>query len=183
MNILTSWGSNSKDRQSDFGCDELIKDPNSIWYRAVDVNAPAGLVYKWICQMKIAPYSYDNLDNRGNQSPQNLEPGTDKLKKGQKMMTIFNIESFTPGKEINLTMDMPPKEWAKWYVPSAISYKIETSAKNKSRIIVKYIAKWPYTLRGWFERYLIVIADFIMMRRQLLNFKKLAERDFSKGMV
>lgn len=181
--MITDWGIKRGDKASKFGCDNLVSGINSQWFRAVDVNAPAELVYKWVCHMKVAPYSYDKIDNGGKVSPQDLIPGIENLKKNEKMMTIFNIESFTPQRQINLTMDIPPKEWAKWYVPSAISYRIDKLSKSKSRIVVKYVAAWPHTIRGWFERYFIALADFIMMRRQLLNFRKLAERDYRRGLA
>lgn len=183
MSVFTNWGSTSEERKMHFTCDEKLKHSNDAYFRAVDVDAPAELVYSWLTHMKVAPYSYDRLDNGGNQSPQHLIPGTDNLKIGDKMMTIFHVEHFIKNKEITLVMDVPPDQYAKWYVPTVITYKIITKDETHSRVVVKYIADWPKTARGQAERLFIIIADFIMMRRQLLNFKKLAERDFTKERI
>jgi hypothetical protein len=182
MNIFTQWGSTPEDRKLPFTCDTLLREKNDEYFRAVNISAPADLVYRWICQMKVAPYSYDKLDNGGKQSPQHLTPGIDKLKIGDKMMTIFHVEHYIPNEEITLVMDVPPANYAKWYVPTVITYKIIREDKHSSRVVVKYIANWPKTFFGQLERLFIIVADFIMMRRQLLNFKKLAERDYAENM-
>lgn len=183
MSMFTNWGSQRDERQLPFTADKLIRDKNGEYFRAVDINAPAELVYRWLCHMKASPYSYDKLDNKGKESPQQLLPGIDKLKIGDKMMTIFHVESYFPNEEITLLMDYPPKPYDKYYVPTAITYKIlpaRDGLKNHCRVVVKYVASWRRTLLGNAERIFIIFADFIMMRRQLLNFKRLAERDYGK---
>lgn len=181
MSILTNWGSLPDERKLVFTSDKYVKNRNDEYFRAVDINAPSDLVFRWICQMKVAPYSYDRLDNKGNESPQQLTPGMEKLKIGDKMMTIFNVDNFISNKEVTLVMDVPPKPYEKFYVPTAITYRIlpaRDGIKNHCRVVVKYSAKWKNTLLGNAEKLFIIFADFIMMRRQLLNFKRLAERDY-----
>ena len=181
MSILTNWGSLPEERKLPFTSDRYVKKRNGEYFRAVDIKAPPNLVFRWICQMKVAPYSYDKLDNKGNESPRHLIPGTEKLKVGDKMMTIFNVDHFIPGKEVTLVMDVPPKPYDIFYVPTAITYRIlpaRDGSKNHCRVVVKYSAQWKNTLLGNAEKLFIIFADFIMMRRQLLNFKQLAERDY-----
>ena len=181
MSLFTNWGSKPEERKLPFTADRFVKNQNGRYFRAVDIDAPASLVYQWICQMKVAPYSYDRLDNKGKQSPQCLTPGVEKLTIGDKMMTIFNVDHFIPNKEVTLTMDVPPKPYDAFYVPTAITYRIlpaRDGLKDHCRVVVKYVASWKHTLLGQVERLFIIVADFIMMRRQLLNFKQLAERDY-----
>lgn len=183
MSIFTNWGSTPEERKLPFTCDLLLKNSNDAYFRAVDINAPADIVYRWLAQMKVAPYSYDRLDNGGRQSPQQLTPGVRYLQLGDKMMTIFHVAHFIPDEEITLVMDVPPDNYAKWYVPTVITYKLIAKDSAHTRVVVKYVANWPKTLLGLAERLFIIIADFIMMRRQLLNFKKLAERDYFTNYV
>lgn len=183
MSVFTNWGSKPHERKMDFSCNRLVADINGQYFRAVDINAPPDLVYKWLLQMRVAPYSYDKLDNGGKTSPQILPQVMLPLERNQKVMTIFNVEEFIPEKEITVSMDMPPGKWSVWYVPTAITYKVIKTGKDTSRVLVKYVAHWSNTLRGLFEHYFIIFADFIMMRRQLLNFKRLSERDFRKHLT
>lgn len=181
MSFFTNWGSRKEERKQVFTCDRIVRNKNGGYFRAVDVSAPPEIVYKWICQMKAAPYSYDKLDNGGRKSPQQLIPGMDKLKIGEKMMTIFTIGHFIPNQEVTLIMDVPPKPYDRFYVPTAITYRLISKKVGKqlyTRIIVKYVAEWKKTFWGTAEKLFVIVADFIMMRKQLLNFKYLSERSY-----
>ncbi len=181
MNIFTTWGSSTNERKLHFTCDRFIKDRNGAYFRAVDIDAPSHIVFRWLCQMKIAPYSYDKLDNGGKRSPLHLTTGAEKLQIGDRMMTIFRLDHFIQDKEITLVMTIPSKPYDKYYVPTAITYRILPASDGKMnhcRLLVKYVARWENSLFGQMERLLVIFADFIMMRRQLLNFKQLAERDY-----
>lgn len=71
MNLFTVCGSTNEEQKMAFMCDTLLLGKKDAYFRAVD--APAYLFYRWIYQMKVAPYSYDRLDNGGQQSPQYLK--------------------------------------------------------------------------------------------------------------
>jgi hypothetical protein len=76
---MTSWGALDVERSEPLPCDELLPDADLVLHRAVDVAAPAPLAFRWLCQLRVAPYSYDPLDNAGRRSPRELTPGLDEL--------------------------------------------------------------------------------------------------------
>ena len=65
---LSTWGS-SPDERAAYPCDGLIESPERVLFRAIDVDAPAPLVFRWLCQMRVAPYSYDWVDNFRSAQP------------------------------------------------------------------------------------------------------------------
>ncbi len=181
MSIFTNWGSIPEEHELSYKCDSFINGSKESYFRAIDIKAPKEFVYSWLCQMKIAPYSYDRLDNGGKRSPQEITPGLTNLEIGDKMMTIFSVVDFAANAEITLLMDFPPEPYKKLYVPTSITYRLLPSRdndKNHTRLVVKYTASWRHNLHDKLERIGVILADFIMMRKQLLNFKKLSERDY-----
>jgi hypothetical protein len=109
---VSKWGTTAAERERPYPCDGLIEGPAIELYRGIDVEAPQAVTFRWLCQLRAAPYSYDKLDNLGGRSPQELTPGLEELRSGP--------------------------------------------------------------LR-WLERALLPPGDLVMMRRQLLNLKELAE--------
>ena len=64
---VSNWGSSSQERAEPLACDKLLEDADDCLHRALDVDAPAATVFRWLCQLRAAPYSYDRLDNAGRQ--------------------------------------------------------------------------------------------------------------------
>jgi len=63
-------------------------------------------MFRWLCQWKVAPNSYDLVDNFGCRSPKELPPGVERLARGQRVMTIFEIADFrvtTAPSEVRMT--------------------------------------------------------------------------------
>src|SRR3989442_14397603 len=81
------WGSTAAERAQPFPCAGLVPEPAAALFRAVDVAAPARVLFPWLCQLRVAPYSYDWIDNLGRQSPRRLTPGLERLALGQRVMT------------------------------------------------------------------------------------------------
>ena len=72
---MRQWGSTAAERAMPLPCDDALPDATDAYHRAVDVEADAAVVFRWLCQLKVAPYSYDWIDNLGRRSPQRLTPG------------------------------------------------------------------------------------------------------------
>ena len=57
-----SWGATARERAMALACDELLAAAPVRLHRAVSVEAPPAVVFRWLCQLKQAPYSYDLID-------------------------------------------------------------------------------------------------------------------------
>ena len=102
--ISQTWGTTEAERKIVFPCDELITDIDAAAFRGVTINASALTIFRWLCQMRVAPYSYDLIDNFGRQSPRKLIPGIDDLRIGQDMMEIFVIAGFERDRQLTIRM-------------------------------------------------------------------------------
>src|SRR5438046_9978232 len=100
--VFGEWGSTAEERAAAYPCDGLVEEADAELYRAVDVEAPQAVVFRWLCQLRAAPYSYDKLDNFGRRSPQELTPGLDRLEVGQRVATIFRLAEFEPGESLTI---------------------------------------------------------------------------------
>jgi hypothetical protein len=175
--ISETWGTEPVERRLAFPCDNLIPQLDDALYRGVTIHASPNTVFRWLCQMRAAPYSYDWIDNGGRQSPQKLMPGLDNLGVGQDVMSIFTLTAFE--KDRHLTLRLKTKSRAsQTFGDIAVSYVIVPLLGDSRgcRLLVKLMAKYPSGLYGKTMRALLPWGDLIMMRRQLLNLKRLAEQ-------
>lgn len=124
--------------------------------------------------MKVAPYSYDWIDNLGRQSPQSLIRGLEDLATGQTMMFFFEVIDFERSRHITVRQ-RPKTVGALIFGDVVVSYLIVPHAQNACRLLIKAAIQHPPAPIGWLTRILLPWGDLIMMRRQLLNFKQLAE--------
>jgi hypothetical protein len=91
FDVVDHWGTTAAERAMPWPDDNLLPDAQQVMWRNIDVDAPRDVVFRWLCQLRVAPYSYDWIDNRGRRSPQHLTPGLDDLEVGQRFMTIFEL--------------------------------------------------------------------------------------------
>jgi len=76
----------------------------------------------------------------------------------------------------HLTIRIKPRSGgSKTFGDVGVSYVIVPTTGSSCRLLVKLIAKYPRGIKGSVMRSLLPWGDLIMMRRQLLNFKQLAE--------
>ncbi len=166
---IYNWGTTEAERSRRFPCDLLLPDPDEAMYRAVDVDAPPATLFRWLCQLRVAPYSYDWIDNFGRRSPQRLTPGLDELEPGQEFMRIFRLDSFESGRSITIsTKGSGP-------VAAAVTYLAEERTPGGSRLLVKFNCDYNSRIVALLGRIGMAPGDLVMMRRQLLQIKRLAE--------
>ncbi len=122
--------------------------------------------------MRVAPYSYDWIDNFGRKSPQKLI-GLGPLEIGQKIMTIFELIDFKPNKHLTLGLN---KRIPKIFGDTIISYQIIRQKHRICRLLVKILVNYPKGIPGVLLQYILPFGDLIMMRKQMINFKALCEK-------
>ena len=168
-----TWGSTAAERARPFPCDGLVPEPTDALFRAVDVAAPARVLFRWLCQLRAAPYSYDWIDNLGRQSPRRLTPGLERLAVGQRVMTFFELVAFEPDRHLTLVGSAPG--FGAIMGVLALSYVVVPRSDSSSRLVVKILVRYPRGPVGWAMRGLLPWGDLVMMRKQLLTLKRLAE--------
>jgi hypothetical protein len=168
---MSSWNVGPEEKLIAFPCDKYPLDEDAVMYRGIAILAPASVVYRWLCQLRVAPYSYDRLDNRGRQSPRALTRGVESLEIGQRMMG-FELVDFRPNQSITL------RGRETIYGDGVGSYLILPLTDSSVRLLAKIRIKYPRGLRGLLVRLFMPLGDMIMMRRQLLNLKKLSEQTY-----
>jgi hypothetical protein len=144
------------------------------FFRAIDVDAPAPLTYRWVQQLRIAPYSYDWADNFLLPSPARRTPRADRIKVGQRMMHVFSIVALERGR--TLTLGARSRAATALFGTFHGSYVVTPRASGGSRLFVKVNAKYPHSLHGRRVGGIMPWIDLVMMRRQLRRLKVYAER-------
>jgi len=175
VTIAYTWGTRPEERGLSYPCDLLIPNPDDSLYRGVTIDASSQTVFRWLCQMRVAPYSYDWIDNGGRESPRTLTPGLEDLALGQDLMEIFQLADFAPDQHLTLRIK-PNSRAQRIFGDIAGSYFVAAKEAGSCRLLVKFVVQHPPGVWGKVMRSLLPWGDLIMMRRQLLNFKQLAER-------
>ena len=150
--------------------------PSDELYRGVTVNAPAAVVFRWLCQLRAAPYSYDWLDNFGKRSPQQLTSGLDALSPGQRVMTIFELVEFEQDRSITVRI-IERGSARKLFGSLAVTYMVLERPDGGTRLLAKLSTHRVGGVVAGAMRIVLPWGDLVMMRRQFLNLKRLAERD------
>lgn len=167
---VEAWGSTAEERAASFPCDDLIDGDHRVLYRAIDIDAPGADVFRWLCQLRVAPYSYDWIDNLGRRSPRSLTQGLDQLEVGQRAMTIFQVAAFEQGRSITFRSE------SALFGHVVVSYVVVPVDDDGSRLVVKLAFKEPPGPYGWLARKVLPAGDLVMMRKQLRTLRSLAER-------
>ncbi|MEU3455483.1 hypothetical protein ABZ671_18075 [Micromonospora sp. NPDC006766] len=154
---------------SDYPCDRHLTVPFRSFVRAVDVAAPVPVVYRWLCQLKVAPYSYDLVDNLGRRSPRVLTPGAEELALGQKFL-IFEVVDFV--RDEHLT-GLIGQRHRRSYGEVAVTYRVTPCAAGTR--LVGRLDVGATTVFEQARRAALAVGDALMGRKQLLTIKELAE--------
>ena len=158
------WGVNDGEITRTYPCDDFVTSPTLQAWRGVSVDAPAEAVWPWVAQVRLAPYSYDWIDNLGRRSPRELvdlpEPRV-----GDRFTAVG-------GRQLGRIVSVAPGEQLTGLIMGAyMSYVLLPRDDDTSRLLLKIVMHTSRVVAIG-----VSIGDLIMARRQLLNFKQLAER-------
>ncbi|MEC3979776.1 hypothetical protein [Amycolatopsis sp. H20-H5] len=167
-----NWGATPDEVRRHQPADDLLSTPAQHLDRAVTVRAPAALTYRWLCQLSVAPYSYDLLDNFGRRSPDTLTEGADDLKPGQRLMA-FDLTSVEPGHRFTWATSAKTE---RMFGKLSCTYAVEPADDESCRLLCRLVVAQSGPL-GQVKAFLLGWGDLVMMRKQLLTLKKYAERD------
>lgn len=161
--IGESWGATADERASTFACDSLVTEPTLSAWRAVTIEAPPETVWAWLIQVRLAPYSYDWIDNLGRRSPGELRDLADPVPGSP-----FSAVGGRPVGEV-LAVEHAVHLTAR-IMGAVMTYRLTAVDARTTRLALKIVASPPRGLGT-----ALCLGDLVMARRQLLRLKSLAE--------
>lgn len=164
------WNVTAEEEITNHPADALQAASGTHLVRAIDVDADPETVYRWLCQITVAPYSYDLVDNLGRRSPATLTPGAENLRLGQRF-GIGPIVDFEPGRHITAVSAGLAARVSNGVV---MSYQVVPGLRARSRILVCFALPRPRGLdRLWHA--VLGAGDLVMVHHQLHRLKRYAE--------
>ena len=157
------WNVSDDEIARRYPCDDYVSYPCLQAWRGVTIEATPERVWPWIAQIRVAPYSYDWIDNLGRRSPQRLlglpapavgEPFTTAAARRQGRILAVKAHEHLTGRILG----------------AVISYVLVPQG-DTTRLLMKLVMQ-----DGRWVAPLLSVGDLIMARRQLLNLKRLAEQ-------
>lgn len=170
------WNVHADERRREFACDQVISRPTARAVRGIDIDAPADLLFRWVGQLRVAPYSYEWIDNLGRQSPRTLTPGLPPLAVGDHVM-IGTVVSLTPGSQVTV---LTSGRGRLLFGRIALTYEVVPRGTHASRLLC-CLALGGIGPLGRPLHQLLLRGDAIMMRKQFLVLKECAEHDAARS--
>jgi hypothetical protein len=170
----STWNVRPDERASSLPCDDLM--PDAVRFdRAISIDAPPSIVFAWLCQLRVAPYSYDLLDNIGRRSPRTRSPGLTDIAVGQPFIRIFGLtyvfELVSFETDQHITLRPPAGSTLSRFGSVSATYSVRAEG-NGTRLHGRELYDGPWPLGQ-----VLALVNLVMMRKQLLVLKKLAERE------
>lgn len=164
------WGATHAETRRRYPCDEIVPQPEMQAWRAVTVDAEPEQVWPWVAQIRLAPYSYDWIDNLCRRSPQRL----------MRLREPVVGEPFTSvgGRPTGRIIAVTPGEHLTGEIMGAVMSYVLVAQDQSTRLLLKVVAHTSQAIAP-----LLCLGDLLMARRQLLNFARLAEQTASQNSI
>jgi hypothetical protein len=163
------WGVTEQEVARRYPCDGLLPEPTLEVWRGITVHAAPPALWPWLCQLRLAPYSYDWLDNLGRRSPCELR-GLPDPAPGESFSRVAG--RFPVGRVLSV---LPQEQLTARIMGAVMSYVLVPEG-DSTRLLLKIVLK-----RDRWVAPVVAVGDWPMARRQLKNLKALAETDQGSG--
>ena len=143
--------------------------------RHIKIDADKDSIFQWLKQLRVAPYSYDILDNRGIKSPDYIIENLPDLKLNAHFLLAFHIYGFEENLFIAGRFCQPVNPPVNLYLKDLfIEYRIVVE-ENFSLLWCKVKGYYNKGIgsKGFFAVFSVV--NKIMMTRQLIKIRRLSE--------
>jgi hypothetical protein len=155
---VRTWGTTEAERRASCPADRYLDHPDDVVFRGVDVDAPAAVTFRWLCQLQKGPYSYDLLDNLGRRSPRKLIPGLENLELGQQFMTIYELIDFERPTEGSGQITVRTNKLKGPFGTQAVTYEVSDNADGGTRLVAKRVpspapARFRTRIHEWRNRF------------------------------
>jgi hypothetical protein len=156
------WGVTDAEVARPYPCDDFVSTPALQAWRGVKVNATPADVWPWLAQLRLGPYSYDWIDNLGWRSPRELRDISPPAV-GDQFSTAWTRPA---GRILSVAIG----EQLTGRIAGAVMSYVLVPDGDSTRLLLKIVTGGGRVLAP-----LLSVGDLVMARRQLLNFKHLAE--------
>ena len=144
--------------------------------RHIDIDTRAHHVFTWLSQLRVAPYSYDYLDNRGRRSPYFIVKNLPPLRINTHCLLAFHVYAFEENAFLVCRFCEPINPPLDHFIKGLyIEYHLEERG-DMTHLWCKVLG---FVNRGIVSRTafsMICGINRIMMTRQLKVIKRLSER-------
>ncbi|MET3806003.1 hypothetical protein ABIB25_003011 [Nakamurella sp. UYEF19] len=161
--IADRWGVSDDEVARRYPCDDLVPTPVLQAWRGVTVETPPEVVWPWVGQIRLAPYSYDLIDNLGRGSPRELQNLPEPA--------VGEPFSKTAGRPMGRILAVARADHLTARIMGAVLSYVLVPTGNNTRLLLKIVMA-----NGSLIAPIVSIGDLVMARRQLLNLKQLAEK-------
>lgn len=168
------WGVSEAEVARHYGCDDLARTGDLRLARGIDVAADPEVVFAWLGNLRVAPYSYDWLDNLGRRSPRRLRTDLPPLASGQRVMTIFSALDVVPGQE--LTLGLRQGAGLRLFGQVLVTYAVRPTGTGSRLLAVLRLQRGRAGRLADLRRHALAWGDLLMMAKQLRTLRDLAER-------
>ena len=148
------WGVDDAEVARPYACDAFVSAPALEAWRGISVDAPPERVWPWVTQIRVAPYSYDWVDNLGRRSPRSFSCWTSR----------WSDEGFTAcaGRSVGRVVAVAPGRSLTGFILGAhMTYDVVPAPGGSTRLLLKIVME---TSPGPVAA-LVTLGDLVMARR------------------